>query len=48
MPYELLSQSRKRNKREILIRAKGMESFLKKVKGGGEGTFIRDPRVIKK
>ena len=37
MIYELLSQSRKLNKRGgVLIRAGGLESFLKKKTAGGD------------
>ena len=52
MPYELLSQGRKLNKREmgegVLTRAEGkggwLEDFLKKNKRGR--TLIRDLRVL--
>ena len=49
--FELISQSRKLNKREgggggkgegVLIRAEGVENFLKKI--SGKGTLIRDIR----
>ena len=45
MAYELLSQSRKLKRREVLVRAEGLENFLKKKKING-GTLIWDPRVI--
>ena len=44
MAYELLSQSWTLNKREVLIRATGLENFLKKNEQGG--TLMRHPRVL--
>ena len=42
MAYELLSQSRRLNKRGVLIRAGRLENFLKKNK---RGSLTTEPRV---
>ena len=44
MAYKLLSQSKKLNKRGVLITAGRLENFLKKNKQGG--MLIRDPRLV--
>ena len=42
MTYDLLSQSRKRDKHGCPNKGRGSENFLKKIRGS---KFIRDPSV---